>query len=308
MPDAFDVEPTIHDAAPPWFRRAIDVPFEQRAVDVGGCPINFLQWGESSEGGLVFVHGGSAHAHWWSHIAATFEPWIRCAALDLSGHGDSGRRDRYDLETWTDEVIAVADAAGIARPVVIGHSMGGFVTTATAARHADRLAGAVIIDSPIFEADPEVEEARRRNRSGNLRTYDDLEEAVGRFRTTPPQDHYLDYVMDYVARRSLRQVDDGWQWKFDNHLWQARIDSPRSSALTYLSQITCRVALFRCEHGLVDLDVGRFMYNEMGRVSPVVELPTAGHHPMLDQPLVLITALRTLLADWIHSDPRPPQR
>ena len=31
--------------------------------------------------------------------------------------------------------------------------------------------------------------------------------------------------------------------------------------------------------------------------------PLAGHHPMLDQPLVLLTALRTLLADWDHSEP-----
>jgi pimeloyl-ACP methyl ester carboxylesterase len=31
---------------------------------------------------------------------------------------------------------------------------------------------------------------------------------------------------------------------------------------------------------------------------PVVDLPDAGHHPMLDQPLALVTGLRTLLAVW----------
>jgi pimeloyl-ACP methyl ester carboxylesterase len=35
----------------------------------------------------------------------------------------------------------------------------------------------------------------------------------------------------------------------------------------------------------------------------VVEIPPAGHHVMLDQPLLLVTALRTLLADWEHSGP-----
>ena len=29
----------------------------------------------------------------------------------------------------------------------------------------------------------------------------------------------------------------------------------------------------------------------------------AGHHAMLDEPLILLTAIRTLLADWDHSDP-----
>ena len=40
------------------------------------------------------------------------------------------------------------------------------------------------------------------------------------------------------------------------------------------------------------------MYETLRRVAPVIEIPEAGHHAMLDQPLVLLTALRTLLADW----------
>jgi len=54
----------------------------------------------------------------------------------------------------------------------------------------------------------------------------------------------------------------------------------------------------------VTVDIGRFMYEELGRVTPVIELPEAGHHAMLDQPLILLTALRTLLSDWDHSEPR----
>jgi hypothetical protein len=45
------------------------------------------------------------------------------------------------------------------------------------------------------------------------------------------------------------------------------------------------------------------MYEALGRVAPVIELPQAGHHAMLDEPLVLLTAVRTLLADWDHSEP-----
>ena len=66
----------------------------------------------------------------------------------------------------------------------------------------------------------------------------------------------------------------------------------------------CRFALLRSENGLVTRDIGRFMYDELGRVTPVIEIPEAGHHAMLDQPLILLTALRTLLADWDHSEPR----
>ncbi len=116
---------TTRQDAPAWYRHALDVPHGDSTVDVDGAASHYLTWGEPGGPGLVFVHGGAAHAHWWTHVAAQFAGNFRIAALDLSGHGDSDRRDRYSLEKWTDEVIAVADAADMAGPpIVIGHSMG----------------------------------------------------------------------------------------------------------------------------------------------------------------------------------------
>ncbi|MBK5289616.1 MAG: alpha/beta fold hydrolase, partial [Acidimicrobiia bacterium] len=78
--------------APAWFSRALSVPIERGTVDVDG-PINFLAWGTPGTRGLVFVHGGGAHAHWWTHVAAAFADEFRVVAVDLSGHGDSTHRD-----------------------------------------------------------------------------------------------------------------------------------------------------------------------------------------------------------------------
>ena len=121
--------------------------------------------------------------------------------------------------------------------------MGGFVTIATAALHADRVAGVVVCDSPVTEPDPEVEAYRLKEAFGRPRTYASVEEALARFRTVPPQEHYLDYVIDHVARRSLRaEADGGWQWKFDRHdLRAVRRRSMRGIALPYLRQVRCRL-------------------------------------------------------------------
>jgi pimeloyl-ACP methyl ester carboxylesterase len=291
-------------SAPEWFTRALAVEVADERVEVEGAPIHYLAWGQRGRRGLVFVHGGGAHAHWWTHIAATFASDLRVVALDLSGHGDSGHRDPYSLEQWTDEVVAVAAAAGFdGLPVVIGHSMGGFVTMATAARHPDELAGVIICDSPVTEPDPEIGAFRLKEAFGAPRTYETVDEALRRFRTVPPQDHYLDYVIDHVGRRSLRAVDGGWQWKFDRRIFEQFSLGMRSIALPYLSDVRCRLALLRSECGLVTPDIGAFMYESLGRVTPVIEIPQAGHHAMLDQPLILLTALRALLADWDHSEP-----
>ena len=290
--------------SPAWFERALAVPFTDEFVDVDGGPIHYLAWGDAGRRGLVFVHGGGAHAHWWTHVAATFASEFRVLAVDLSGHGDSMHREHYRLEQWTDEVVAVADAGGIdGLPVIVGHSMGGFVTIATAARHPDAITGVIVCDSPVVAEDPEIGAYRLREAFGRPRTYATVDEAVSRFRTVPSQPNYLDYVIDHVARRSLKQVDGGWQWKFDRRIFEQFGAGMRGIAAPYLAQVTCRLALLRSECGLVTPDIGASMYEQLGRVTPVIEIPEAGHHAMLDQPLILLTALRTLLADWDHSEP-----
>jgi pimeloyl-ACP methyl ester carboxylesterase len=300
-----DIDELIAPDAPPWFRRALHTPFFDEFVEVNGARIHYLAWGEPGRRGLVFVHGGAAHAHWWTHVAAPYARQYRVVAIDLSGHGDSDKRQDYSLEQWAEEVMAVSRDAGIAGPpVVVGHSMGGFVSIASAAIHGDELDGVIIVDSPVTEPDPEIDAARTKQAFGVPRVYPSVEEAMSHFRTVPGQANYLPYVMHHVGRRSLGEVEGGYSWKFDHHIFSAFTGAIRAVALPYLSEVRCRFALLRAENGLVTPDIGESMYDKLGRNAPVVEIPEAGHHAMLDEPLVLTTAIRTLLADWDHSMPR----
>ncbi len=292
--------------APKWFREAVSAPYEDRTVEVAGCPIHYLLWGEAGRPGIVFVHGGAAHAHWWSFIAPQLTHEFQVAALDLSGHGDSGRRDEYPRDLWGDEVMAVAaDARFVGAPIVVGHSLGGFVTIGAAARYGDRLAGAIVLDSPVRRPDPEAEEGARGKAFRNPKVYPDEKTAVQHYRLVPEQPCENRYIVDHIARHSLWQVEDGWTWKFDPRIF--RRFSPRA-AHEVLPEVRCRFALFRAEFGLVTPDIGEYMYELLDRNAPVIEIPNAYHHLMLDQPLALITGLRAVLADWEHSVPRRPPR
>ena len=55
---------------------------------------------------------------------------------------------------------------------------------------------------------------------------------------------------------------------------------------------------------IVPPETGEYMYELLNRNAPLVEIPQAYHHLILDQPLAFIAALRALLADWEHSVPR----
>jgi pimeloyl-ACP methyl ester carboxylesterase len=186
-------------------------------------------------------------------------------------------------------VVGVAAAAELDRPVVIGHSMGGWVAVTVGVEHAAEVSSVVVIDSPLNDAPPDEERLRERRRPH--RVYPTQADAVGHFRTLPPQDVVLPYVRDHVARGSLRPVDDGWTWKFDPDFFGTRL-----RLRDLLPGAVAPLTLLRCEHGLVSPAMAAEMTGLVRGTLPVIELPDSGHHPMLDQPLALVAALRAALA------------
>ncbi len=293
---------TPPDLPPAWFTRALAAPVVPAAVTVAGTQIAYREFGDGAGNGIVLVHGGAAHARWWDHIAPLLAAGRRVVALDLSGHGDSGRRDEYTLDGWAAEVMAVAVAAGFARPpIVVGHSMGGFVALLAAGLYGAGLAGIAVIDSPVQDITPEQRAARDARAFGPLRVYPAREAAISRFRPIPDQPT-LPYIRAHVAATSIRPVQGGWSWKFDPAVFGRPAATPQ-----LLRHLDCRVALFHAENGIVPPQTTELMYDKLGRRAPVIEIPAAGHHVMLDQPIALVTAIRTLLSDWDHSLPALPR-
>jgi pimeloyl-ACP methyl ester carboxylesterase len=287
--------PDSGSTAPTWFREALAAPREHRYTSVSGCRISYWRWGDGDRPGVVLVHGGGAHAGWWDHIA----PWLvteeRCVvALDLSGHGDSGHRRAYRLEDWAAEMLAVAEHARLdGPPVLAGHSLGGWSTVVAAATHPEAVGGLILMDCRIIDPVSGEATASRDRRPRPPRIYPTLEEAVGRYRPEPAQEGNLPFVMDHVAVLSARPVDGGWTWKFDQ-----KVLTQRRPGRGALEQVKCRAAIVRGEQGLVTPAITQAMHGALGGRAPVIDVPLAGHHLMLDQPLLLVTALRAVLADW----------
>ena len=201
--------------------------------------------------------------------------------------------------------MAVAGDGGIAgRPVIVGHSMGGFVTIATAAR-------------PRRPTWPASSSATRRSPSptprsasyrlseafGRPRTYPTVDDALARFRTVPAAGRTTSTTSSTTsARRSLQAVDGGWQWKFDRaHLRAVRRGHAGDRPAVPRRRVAAGSRCCARSTGSSPTTSAPRCTSALGRVAPVIEIPEAGHHAMLDQPLILLTALRTLLADWDHS-------
>ena len=105
---------------------------------------------------VILVHGGPGgfdHSYFKPHFARlTSESQL--VYLDVRNHGRSARHDPADwsFEVCADDVRAFCDALEIVSPVVLGHSMGGFIVMLYGARHPGH-AGALILQSTMARFD-----------------------------------------------------------------------------------------------------------------------------------------------------------
>ena len=297
----FDGQPP---PAPDWFTAALADEPQRFAVLVQGTPIETLAWGRSGDPGLLLLHGNGAHADWYSFIGPLLKAGRRVVAMSFSGAGGSGWRTQYSVAQWADEALAVADAAGLFNasvlPTVVAHSFGGFPLMNLAARFGGRLARAVIVDTPLRP--PSVTEGRRRHRAESLRSlrvYASEAEALRRFRFLPPQGCAHPFIADVIARRGLKQVagpdgQPGWTWRFDPFLFR-HFDFGRP--YRDLKAAGCPVTLVRGGRSrLITPELMALAVSLAPPGTPVLELPDADHHVMVDQPLAFAALLDSLVA------------
>jgi pimeloyl-ACP methyl ester carboxylesterase len=102
---------------------------------------------------IVVLHGGPGFDH--SYLKPELQALAEHAQivfLDQRGQGrsDHGNPDEWSLDRWADDVAMFCQALGIVKPILLGHSFGGFVALATAARHPDLASGLVILASAAY--------------------------------------------------------------------------------------------------------------------------------------------------------------
>jgi pimeloyl-ACP methyl ester carboxylesterase len=109
---------------------------------------------------IVFMHAAIGDSRMWHHEIATLGPSRRVVAFDRRGFGET--RATHERHAPVDDAIAVLDAFGIARAILVGCSNGGRIALDTAVEHPDRVAGLVLVcaavggapEKPIWTEEP----------------------------------------------------------------------------------------------------------------------------------------------------------
>ena len=102
----------------------------------------------TGEPALIFIHGGLANRGFWDAELKAFGSRHRTIALDLAGHGESGRnRTKWGMPEFGEDVKTVVDAEKPHKIILFGNSLGGPVAVEAALLLPGRVLGVVGVDT-----------------------------------------------------------------------------------------------------------------------------------------------------------------
>ncbi|HEX8951815.1 MAG TPA: alpha/beta fold hydrolase [Polyangia bacterium] len=279
--------------------------------------------------GRVFVHRGGKPGgaplvliHGWMMTHWYFRPLLDALggerelfAIDLPGFGESDRPSRaafgYDAGSFADIVAATLDTLGVARADVLGHSMGGGVAVALAARHPERVQRLVAVAAAVYRLE--------------------LTTPLAKLALLPVVGRHLARVG--LTRRSFaracraesvrdgRCLDDEWI----DYFW-ARLERPggHDAAHTCLTVLTSAadnngdpgrvraptLLVWGDEDRLVPLGHGKRLARAIAGARLEV-VPASGHMPFIERTEEFLRVLRPFLAapaSPLVETPIPPRR
>ncbi len=270
----------------------------QRSFNIGGLTLHGLEWGLPGRPGFCFLHGGSAHAHWFDAVAPAFADRYHVLSLDQRGHGESDWPPpstdglAYATEKFVSDLLGVQEALGWQEMVLCGHSMGGHNAMAFAAEHPDRVRALIVADSrPAIPSD-RLDRMHRRGHRGP-RPHETLERALASFRLVPPETTADAALLGHLAREGVVERGGRFVYRFD-----PACNGMRRPADNWplLHRISAPTLLVRGEHSPV---LPRDMAQEMTRRIPRArweEIAGAYHHLVLDRPDAFTAAVDRFLS------------
>jgi len=152
---------------------------------------------------VIALHGGPGLDHSYLRPLDPLGDVAQVIYLDLRGHGRSTRhhKDYYQLGIMADDVAAFCAESGIEKPVVLGHSFGGFVALTIAIRHPELLGGLI-----LYSTSP---------RGTDYQDLDLLEQLGGK------------ELREVAAREAVGQASEEDMRRFDEEVWPLLMYPPK---------------------------------------------------------------------------------
>lgn len=267
-------------------------PIMKRARE-NGIRIQVAIW-EGRGKTVLCVHGLTANCRCWDLVASSLAPRHRVLAMDLRGRGHSDAPPSgYSLEHHCEDLLSLMDDAGSEETVLMGHSLGAFISLAFTARHPERVSRLILIDgagklSPEQTAKILTGIRPFVDRLGQI--FPDFDSYLSHLRQAPFMQPWNAFAESYF-RYEVEEIRGGVRSRVrPDPIAEEIRNFGKVDASKFYAQVICPTLILRATEGMLakdDLVLPRDVAEQMVRKIPharLVDLEDTNHYSILFQP------------------------
>lgn len=271
-------------------------PVQEKFIALNGLQFHYLDWGKTDAPVIIALHGFTSLARTWDTVARALSDRYRFLALDQRGHGETEWADSYTLNSALGDLEAFVSALDVKSFVLLGHSMGGWISYTYAPSHPAQVVRLIIVDMG-----PEIMPAFAQRLSSSLDAGDVFESHEHVLRKMRAENSRAsDEELFHRAKHNVKQRQDGkWTWRYDRGFRDGSRPIERLAPAQQwqaLARITCPTLLVRgAETDLLARETALRMVSTIPNCR-YVEIPHAGHSVFMDNPTDFIAAVEKFLS------------
>ncbi len=258
-----------------------------------GIQIQLAIW-EGKDKPILCIHGLTANSRFWDCLASALIPQHRVIAVDLRGRGLSDKPPTgYSIEHHCKDILALMEDQGLKQPVLMGHSLGAFISLVFAAKHPEKVSRLILVDGGGKLSDTQMDKVftgikPSLDRLGQV--FPSFEAYVSLMKQAPflqPWNSYMETYFQY----EVEEIEGGFRSRVHpKHIEEEANNLRKEDSTQYYSRISCPTLILRATKGMLaeddfvlPEDVAYRMVREIPHAK-LVALEGVNHYTILFQP------------------------
>ena len=261
-----------------------------------GVEIQLAVWKGSGKP-VIGIHGLTANSRCWDAVVPAVAPSHQLLAVDLRGRGLSDKPPTgYSEEQHIKDLECVMDDLQLKNAVLMGHSLGSYISMGFAARYPERVAGLILIDGggELPTAHWERVMAAIQPAIDRLeRSFPSVDVFLDLMKQAPFLQPWSDQIETYF-RYDMVESDDGVRSRIQPaHIREELSNKRATGAAQYYSKLKCPVLILRATEGILspdDILLPESAMKQMMSAIPNarrVDLVSTNHYSIVFQPNVV---------------------
>ena len=258
-----------------------------------GLKIQLAVW-EGKGKQILCIHGLTANSRFWDCLASALSPHHRVIAMDLRGRGLSDKPPTgYSIEHHCKDVLALMNDQGLERPVLMGHSLGAFISLVFSAQYPQRVDRLILVDGGGKLTKTQMAKVfagikPSLDRLG--KTFPSFEDYISQMKEAPylqPWNSYMETYFHY----EVEKVKGGLRSRVHpKHIEEEAKNLGKVDSSQFYTKVTSPTLILRATKGMLaddDLllpeDVAERMVRQIPKATRV-DLEGTNHYSILFQP------------------------